>query len=514
MTKNSFLLFWTLFGAIALIVVSLLPWRFQVNDDVVMMWLVSGAYTGTPESYAVFIHPLLSWSFAKLYTAYPIIYWYESVWFLSIYVSYILLVFSISKTESHLYFKSLLAFFLLIVSVHFGIFPQFTLIAGFATFSASVVLINERLNAARWIALILLSFGIMIRWESSLLIALGLVFYVILQGKTKVKVSVVKKFSGVVLIFLSLIGSKIVYENTSPYSEFLKFNRLRAAVIDHPVFFQEILEDKIPVNSELYFFSRWFFEDGGISDTDLLEKKKQLDSELYSKDYLMSSLARLWRLQRVEAFKSFLILGIFAFFFLSIRKTPALWFFLIAWMLFFLAFNHFFLIQGRVIFLFFLCLLFPLFRADYMKKNCLAVTLAFCLLVLALGYHISNFLEEAKGRAQMDREFLSLTSRIEPSLPFLVEGYHEHNFGIRFSRSNPVPFISTGWISRSQFQQKALGRMNLSGFSAIQEFGLITTTLNTEIVFPDYMNHAFGTFIQTDSIRTSNFIFLRFKKRP
>ncbi|MCU0401313.1 MAG: hypothetical protein MUE75_09945, partial [Algoriphagus sp.] len=448
MTKNSFLLFWTFFGAIAMVSVAFLPWRFQVNDDVVMMWLVSGAYTGEPESYAVFIHPLLSWSFAKLYTAYPIISWYESVWFLSIYVSFVLLVFSISKTESHLYFKSLLAFFSLIVSVHFGIFPQFTLIAGFATFSANVVLINERLNAARWIAFILLSFGIMIRWESSLLIALGLVFYLVLQGKAKLKVSVVKKTSGVVLIFLSLIGSKVVYEKTSPHSEFLKFNRLRAAVIDHPVFYQEILEDKIPVNSDLFFFSRWFFEDRGISDSDLLEKKKQLDSELYSKEYLISSLARLWRLQRVEAFKSFLILGVFIFFFLSMTKTPALWFFLLAWMLFFLVFNHFFLIQGRVIFLFFLCLLFPVFRADFLKTNGFAVALAFSLLVLALGYHISNFLKEAKGRSQMDREFLSLTSRLEPSLPFLVEGYHEHNFGIRFSLVSPVPFISTGWISR------------------------------------------------------------------
>jgi hypothetical protein len=65
-----------IFGLLALASVWFLPWRFQVNDDVLMMWLVSGAYTGTPETYAVFIHPILSWIFSRLYAAFPFVNWY------------------------------------------------------------------------------------------------------------------------------------------------------------------------------------------------------------------------------------------------------------------------------------------------------------------------------------------------------------------------------------------------------------------------------------------------------
>ena len=92
--SKKFMFAWLSIGAVALSIVALLPWRFQVNDDVIMMWLVSGAYTGTPEPYAVFIHPVLSWVFSKLYIGFPLFPWYESVWFLGIYFSFIYLSFS------------------------------------------------------------------------------------------------------------------------------------------------------------------------------------------------------------------------------------------------------------------------------------------------------------------------------------------------------------------------------------------------------------------------------------
>ncbi|MFT4855343.1 MAG: hypothetical protein ACI942_000713, partial [Planctomycetota bacterium] len=80
---------WAILGLLAMIVIWFLPWRFQTNDDELMMWLVSGAYTGTPESYAVFIHPLLSWIFSKLYTLFPEIRWYPLTWFLVMYLGYL-----------------------------------------------------------------------------------------------------------------------------------------------------------------------------------------------------------------------------------------------------------------------------------------------------------------------------------------------------------------------------------------------------------------------------------------
>ncbi|MFC5190284.1 hypothetical protein ACFPIK_00790 [Algoriphagus aquatilis] len=513
MSKTKFLLFWNTWGAISIAMITWLPWRFQVNDDVIMMWLVSGAYTGTPEPFAVFIHPVLSWMFSKLYTAGPSIYWYESLWFLTIYFSFALLIKSVSQIHTSELFRNLLAFFILLISLHLSIFPQFTLVAGFAAFSSLVILTGKESKLLWRLAFVLLSLGIMIRWESTVLIGLGFIFCSIFTFPFSFRIRISKPIIRIVLLFISLIGSKSIYEINSPYAEFLKFNRIRAAVIDHPVFYQEILEKKIPESSELYFFSRWYFEDSGISETDLQEKKKSLDLSFFTFDYALNSLKRLWRFQKVEAYKSALILGILFFYFLLIRKKHSLILFGSFWLLFLLIFNHFFLIQGRVIFLFFLCFLVPLFKLGQIDIHRNASIGLFLFFMITFGIHLSNFLKEGRGRKVMDSELVSLQSRLNPSVPVLIEGYHEHNLGFRFSSLNPVPFLSTGWISRSEFQKKALKRLNLSSFANIQEYALITPTTNTEIVFPDYMDHAFGSFVQTDSVQTANFIFLQYKKR-
>lgn len=511
--RYKFIFLWSGIGALALCSIAFLPWRFQVNDDVTMMWLVSGAYTGTPESYAVFIHPLLSWCLSKLYTRIFWIPWYEGIWFLSIYFSFILLLVSISRSQSAPLVKSLQVFFLLLISLHFAIFPQFTLVAGFLVFSSIVFLNEYEAGLSRGVAFLLLTLGIMIRWESAVLIFLGYTFYTFFsKGNDGLSFNFFRKNSVIIFLFVGIIGSKSIYEVNSPYSDFLRFNRLRAAVIDHPVFYQDTVKKKIPYGSELFFFSRWYFEDMGISEVDLMEKKKDLDERLFSIDHVFESFERLWRFQRFEAFKSFLIFGILLFFFSTVKKKGFLLFFFAAWMLFFLLFNHFYLIQGRVIFLFFLCLLFPVFKFKTIYVGKKVIVCLFLLFFMAFGFHFLNFLKEAKERAVMDQEFLSITNQLSPSTPIVVEGYHEQNWRFKFSSLNPVPFISTGWISRSDFQKKALQRMGISSFAAIEKFAFITPTVNNEIVFPDYMNHAFGAFVQTDSVRTDNFILLQFEK--
>ena len=112
----------------------------------------------------------------------------------------------------------------------------------------------------------------------------------------------------------------------------------------------------------------------------------------------------------------------------------------------------------------------------------------------------------------MDLEFTTLKSALKEGIPLVIEGYQENNSGIHYSVDNPVPFITTGWISRSTFQQKALKRFGLTSFSEIREYVLLTPTSNTEIVFPSYMDYTFGNFQMIDSTQTDNFVFLQFEK--
>lgn len=514
--KNRFLIFWSILGAAGFILIWNLPWRFQVNDDVIMMWLVSGAYTGTPESYAVFIHPALSWIFAHLYEWQPEIQWYGATWFLVIGASYFLLILKISETDYEPSIKAFLAFFILVTSIHFCIFPQFTLVAGFASFSSLSLWYSQPRSRNFWIkGLILCLFivAIMIRWESVVLMGIGFVVYRLsLEGQGFLKTNLIKLIAFGILFFV-LFGGKVIWEKNSEYAEFLKFNKIRAGVIDHPVFRQEILEKRIEVNSVFYFFSRWFFEGEHPTEIELLEKKKILDSRFFTLDQLINSLERIWDFQKVEAFKSFLITAILVLFFFSSKRSGRLFLFFFIWLLFFFVFNHFNILQGRVIFLFFLCFLYPVFEDFLPVLNSWAVKSAFLLCLLALLYHGFNFLKEANGRAIMDKEFLELNATVKSGMPLIFEGYQEHNLGIKYSAIHPVSFVSTGWISRSVFQKKALNRMGLEGFEEINRFALITPTINNEIVFPDYMSHTFGDFTMIDSVKTNNFLLMEFVKK-
>lgn len=511
--RKKFIFAWSSIGAIALSIVAFLPWRFQANDDVIMMWLVSGAYTGTPEPYAVFIHPVLSWVYSEIYTKFPSIYWYEGLWFFIIYLSFALLIYRISKTKTFHLSRNLLVLFILLITIHFGIFPQFTLVAGLAAFSALVILTQKETDWSRGLAFFLLAFGIMIRWEAAGLILLGYFFFSFLSEENNWSLGFLRKLAPIVILFTVIIGSKYIFEENSSYSDFLRFNRLRAAVIDHPIFHEEVEQKQVPIGSELFFFSRWYFEDSGITEDDLRQKKRDLDAKLWSIQHVLDSFVRLWKFQRMEAFKSFLSCGILGFFFLTGKKSHHLLLYLGGWMLFFLLFNHFYLIHGRVNILVFLCLLFPIFRFGMIQlERKLVVTISLFFL-MALGFHLHNFLKEAEVRATMDAEFTELKNSLNDSTHLIVEGYSENKWGFNFSSSNPVPFLSTGWISRSEFQKKALKRMNLSSFDDIEEYALITPITNTEIVFPDYMDHAFGSFVQIDSTRSANFILLQFKKR-
>ncbi len=514
--KNQFLLFWSILGALGVLLIWNLPWRFQVNDDVIMMWLVSGAFTGKPEPYAVFIHPLLSWIFSKFYSWCPGFNWYGVSWFFVIAFSYFLLIYRISALSYHLLTKSFLAFLLLLISLHFCIFPQFTLIAGFAAFSALSVWFSEESPSKlvfRSLAMLLFVVSILIRWESAVLIGLGFGLFVFMTGGFSYFKVKRKQFLPFVFLFLALLGGKWIWEKNSEYAEFLKFNKIRAGVLDHPVFREEIIDGKIPSNSDFFFFSRWYFEGEHPSIEELERKKTDLDSRYFSVDQVLNSFLRFWKFQKVEAFKSFLILWILLLLFLSARKSPVLIKYFLLWMIFFFTFNHFFILQGRVIFLFFLSLMFPLVSRYLPNLPRKPMFFSFFICVLAFGYHGMNFLKEARGREIMDSEFSGVLSELDRDTPLIFEGYQEHNLGLHFSSTNPVPFISTGWTSRSVFQEKALNRFGLGGFEDLRRFALLTPKTNTEIVFPSYMNLAFGDFERIDSVRTDNFILLQYQKK-
>jgi hypothetical protein len=514
-TGNRFVLFWSILGAAGFIFIWNLPWRFQVNDDVIMMWLVSGAYTGEPESYAVFIHPILSWLFSELYTLNPDFNWYGFTWFFVLALSFFLVISRLSTSSSQPLVRHFLAIFFLVMIIHLCIFPQFTLVSGLAAFASFLQLFSNDGKRPAWLAIIgffLFTLACLIRWESVVLVGLGFSLFHLSWHSWEILRTKIPVLLVLLLVFSGLLIGKIRWEKQSEYADFLRFSKIRSGVIDHPVFRSEVVDMKLEPDSDFFYFSRWFFEGENPTEKELLEKKKALDSQLFTFHQVLNSFSRLWDFQKIEAFKSFLSVLIVGLYFYCVGTKNRKYLRFAIWVVFFLIFNHFFSVQSRVSFLFILCFLFPVFDTQELNIDKRILYLGYAVVILAIGYHFNNFLAEAKGRSIMGEEFSQIQSSRNGSVPLIFEGYQEHNFAIHYSYLSPVPFISTGWVSRSEFQKKALKRFGFEKFEDISQYSLLTPSTNTEIVFPDYMNHAFGDFIQVDSLRTTNFILLHFTK--
>ncbi len=283
-SKSYFFEIWAGIGLIAFLIVWNLPWRFQVNDDEVMMWLVSGAYSGTPEAFAVFIHPILSWIFSVLYTKFPEIPWYPATWFLIMFLSYLALIRLIASRPIHIFQKQVWAFFLFGFFLHFLFFLQFSIVAAFSI-SAGLGhrLIKRNGQIITWSNLrfsdLFLLFGYLIRPEVLVLIIIGGVGLNFLVIKKK------QLYLRFVLPILLSIGGYLgmfLWIDIAGLREFYEINRLRSQVFDHPSL-QLHKEEFKTSNPELYYFGNGLI-DFNIDQT-LPEKlpiwKKELDQRRF-----------------------------------------------------------------------------------------------------------------------------------------------------------------------------------------------------------------------------------------
>jgi hypothetical protein len=292
---RSFLVCAVLGGVLTLFIWNL-PWRFQVNDDEIMMWLVSGTYTGKPESFAVFIHPILSLCFAKLYTLAPELTWYPGCWFLTMFLGYLAYLRLIwSKTTGQ--FTALVwSLFALCLLVHFLFFLQFSIVSAFAISAGLACRFSrdsaERIRIVRiYDTDLLILIGFLIRPEVLVLfLAAYLVLNVLVVGNfVKVRLLIIP-----LLVLLLGYGVSHLWIKEANLQEFQRMNTLRSQVFDHPML-QLYLNEYKESEPELFYFANGLID--FERDADLVNKleiwKVQLDgkrAEKLSADFLIRSL--------------------------------------------------------------------------------------------------------------------------------------------------------------------------------------------------------------------------------
>ncbi|WP_290000420.1 hypothetical protein [Algoriphagus sediminis] len=471
-----------------------LSWRFQTNDDVIMMWLVSGAYTGVPEPYAVFIHPSLSLCLSVLYDHFPRFNWYGFFWFLFLFFAYtglILTIFKAIKPELRIIFCTLI----FVISIHFCLFPQFTLVAGWCMISALLLLFSEggsrKDTGLQLFGFVLLVIGLLVRIESCILVFIGWIVFQVFSNGMRTLSKNLPRYALIILFIGLAFGSKLIYEKKNVDKEFLAFNKARSSVIDHPGFYHLSRNKGIEKGTDWKYFSRWFMDDLDLSVEELEAKKDELDQLIFSKNSFKNSILRLWIIGKTELFKVF-ISSVIILLFLVMRKNWKLSSGAVLWILFFLLMNHFFLLQGRVQVLFALVFLFPmLMPGSRFKWNLPTKWIGFVLLGL-LCLHFINTRMEAKERHLMNQEFFNLLSENNGEDPVFTEGYMEYHFEHVYHKDSLAPVISFGWISNSEFQSKALRIRNISSMRNLDSFHLFQAKSKEPPIFPDYVSFLNG----------------------
>lgn len=286
--KKHPVLFWQMMGSLAILCVLFLPWRFQVNDDELMMWLVNGAYTGTPESYVVFIHPILSWFCSVLYTLVPHLPWYPIVWISILWFSYLVFVGQVFEKCKEGWLASCWNLIILAFLVHFTFFLQFSMVAAFAVSSGLLARLIQcqKVNSSFWRVYLtdfLILGGFLVRPEVALLLT-GSLFIFCLVFRQEFSSWKQWLIPGLILglgYFVSWI-----WINGIGMGEFVSVNHLRSQVFDSPIL-QLNKEYWKTVNPDLYYFANGLQD---FSEPKLnADQLNQWNTELQNKRWEMIS---------------------------------------------------------------------------------------------------------------------------------------------------------------------------------------------------------------------------------
>ena len=364
-----------------------------------------------------------------------------------------------------------------------------------------------------YLGIMAITLSLVIRVESFVLVGLGFFLGELIFSQKATISSYRTRFLLVMLIFICCIASKGIYEKNSSYADYLDFNQFRSAVIDHPAFYDLERNNGFEKEGEWFYFSRWMFEEEGITISDLKKKTSELNQSYWSIDHFLNSVERLWLIQRTEMFKSMLILLLIFLLFCSKPNAVKLILYASVWSIFFLFFNTYFLILGRVIFLFFLVLISLVIKyGHYKKQNFLAYGLTASILIFFF-IHTTNFLKEAEGRRKMNLELAEMQALLPVGVPLFLEGFFEYNLPSVYNWNNPIPMLTYGWISRSPFQEKAFQRFGFDKLSQLEKYYFIGIKIPEPLVFPEYIESLAGRFDQKELSNSSSFVLFEFTKQ-
>lgn len=223
----------------------LLAWifsiRFETNDDVVMLMISSGAYSGTPDYHLVFINVIYGLLLKALYTIFPNMEWYTILFALLHIFSFSLIFWIYSKRIITVFGQLLLLLLLLVLQARFIVGFQFTTTAAIVA-CAGLSLYFERGRSHKYVGLLFFFVASLIRFEAAML-CLGVyapVMMLPLSGRIRNKRQ--SLYTGLVLsviivlpLFAKIVDDQ-VYKHEPEWRYYMNYNQIRGSLNDNPNF--------------------------------------------------------------------------------------------------------------------------------------------------------------------------------------------------------------------------------------------------------------------------------------
>ena len=172
-----------------------LPIRFEENDDVVMLLLASGNYTGNFESKLVFINPIYGFIVSGLYRNIKGVEWYTFLFIALHIISLSIIIHKVISLKLKIVLKGSLILFFSIIELNLIMYLQFTTVAMILSIAA-VLLLNFDIKRNFILSSILLFMAGLIRFEAALLILIFMTpnfVYFIYTSKIYSQLDTIKK---------------------------------------------------------------------------------------------------------------------------------------------------------------------------------------------------------------------------------------------------------------------------------------------------------------------------------
>ena len=279
--------------------------KYEVSDDFIMEMIVSGAYTGSPSPFIMFMHPIIGIVLSILYTFIATINWYFIFQITVIFTSLCILSYTFLKYKKDNLSILLFMIFLLFLSNDLYLLVQFTKTATLSLCAGCILMLSNILDRntmnKKEIALGILLFcvGYMIRNKCIYIVLFFSVLPILFHGIQKrfkyIDFVKLAKKAGKVMFpcFFVLVGlsffSKEFVQRYPAYKEYKEYSAYRSDIVDYSYYSYEENRTEFEKNgiseNDFYTLVHWNFGDIEYYDLDKLKTVSTILSTYRDRQY-------------------------------------------------------------------------------------------------------------------------------------------------------------------------------------------------------------------------------------